>query len=181
MVKSRYSLICSEQWYINNYTQFWYVKKDPLSPSFPFYWGWRRWVCLWTANSNASPCIYTYVMKMTESFELLYVYRYLINHLDNGVSSTNSYWPNIIRIIRVSDESAGDVLYTRLCNQIHVLLYNCIYMYQVIYFIRSGWIVFCSHMISFQFPLVVSVDLESYMMLHTPELSFTNTTCGNFH
>lgn len=109
-----------------------------------------------------------------------YVYRYLINHLDNGVSSTNSYWPNIIRIIRVSDESAGDVLYTRLCNQLHVLLYNCIYMYQVIYFIRSGWIVFCSHMISFQFPFVVSVDLESYMMLHTPELSFTNTTC-NFH
>lgn len=80
----------------------------------------------------------------------------------------------------MSQLELGDVLYTRLCYQIHVLLYNCIYMYQVIYFIRSGWIVFCSHMISFQFPFVVSVDLESYMMLYTLELSFTNTTC-NFH
>lgn len=80
----------------------------------------------------------------------------------------------------MSQLELGDVLNTRLCYQMHVLLYNCIYMYQVIYFIRSGWIVFCSHMISFQFPFVVSVDLESYMMLHTPELSFTNTTC-NFH
>lgn len=37
MVKSRYSLICSEQWYINNYAQFWYVKKIEIkTPTFPF-------------------------------------------------------------------------------------------------------------------------------------------------
>lgn len=124
-----------------------------------------------------------YVLKMTESFELLCLQ--IFNQSPRQWSFFDKFLLTyIIRIIRVSDESAGDVLYTRLCYQIHVLLCNCIYMYQVIYFIRSGWIVFCSHMISFQFPFVVSVDLESYMMTHLnyhsliPHATSTSTACN---